>query len=183
MTEQEIFSKVKSSYERGRVWLASVGVLPVVLLYLMAWSTMGHHSRLSLFSAVLVLVLGSVLIWRGERWRDSWHYGVLAGSVSVVTPFLVHVAQKLFPFLDLHVGGAVCVIACVIMGSIAGAFVGGKLAVGKLSWLGLTCGSVVSGLTALMGCHLLGYIGVVVTVGAVWAVGVPFKVFYSPATS
>jgi hypothetical protein len=152
----ELKNRARRAYELGRVRGAVIGILPIVVIAMVA----GFVDRMwtpVYYAGPPLLAIAAFLLWRGR------HYGraVLPGVAAGVVPF---VAMQIARASGHACAGpacySVCVPACVIGGAIAGVIIArvAKRSTAPLgSW---AAGGVVAALTGALGCACIGIFGV-----------------------
>lgn len=116
----ELREQARAAYERGRLRLAALWVLPVLALTVVAvW--LGSSPTLEVALGVGAASAAVGMAWRGRDLGAAVGPGLMAGSIGFVAPLLGRGAGL------VHLGcGAT--LECVLTCSIAGVIAGGLLA-------------------------------------------------------
>lgn len=146
---------VRFSYELGRLRLALLGVVPVLVIVLLA-TFFTHRPVSALGFGFAALVSGAWMLWYGRDPQKAVLPGVAAGSIPLVLALCANHVHACGP----NGCTTLCVPACTIGGAVAGlvvAVVGSRRKAGLWFWLSA---SALALLTGAMGCACIGYSGV-----------------------
>lgn len=148
-------AEVRTAYERGRVRDALIGVLPIVVVIILAGLVDGAWTPALCAGPPLLLGAG-VLLWRGRHFGRAVLPGVAAG---VVPFFAMQVARASGHACAGTACYSVCVPTCVLGGAAAGILLTqmSKRSTAPLaSW---AAGGVMAALTGALGCACVGTFG------------------------
>lgn len=148
--------RVRRSYEWSRVRRAVLGVVPLILVVLIA-AWVGPRPGSTILIGSVAAVWGALLLWYGRDLRRAVLPGVAAGLIPLTFALCANLVGHVCTGNRCV---AWCVPACVLGGLTAGlavAAVGHRGRHGAAFWLS-TSGLAV--LTGAMGCACVGYSGV-----------------------
>jgi hypothetical protein len=146
--------RARVAYERGRLRLALLGVLPVALVMLVA-VVFGHRPTSALGFGCATAALGAAMLWYG---RDPQR-AVLPGIAAGLVPMLLALCANRWHACGVDGCVSYCVPACTVGGIVAGlavAAVGNRRRAGGWFWVSASALAV---LTGSMGCSCVGYSG------------------------
>lgn len=148
--------RARWAYERGRLRLAFFGVVPIILIVMIA-SLLTHGPISTPSFGLIAVTLSAAMLWYGRDPQKAVLPGVAAGLIPLV-----------FALSSSHLHGCgangcntLCLPACSLGGLIAGLFVawvGNRLKAGMGFWLS---SSLLALLTGAMGCTCVGNSGIV----------------------
>ncbi|MCI0407025.1 MAG: hypothetical protein L0191_00455 [Acidobacteria bacterium] len=156
--ESRLEARSRRAYEVGRLTHAVLRVSPLVPL--MALALLGcspSHEVLACAGTLLLVV--TLLFWRGQEWSVGVAPGIAAGLVPMLFPIII------------QVGGHLCLPgSCLLLpaGCAAGGLLGGSLLgiaaprprAGRMTPFIVACS--VAGLMGAVGCLLYGLVGLAV---------------------
>jgi hypothetical protein len=166
-----LLGRARSAYERGRIvhalrgaWLA----LPMVAFSM----TMSHRPELSLGAGVPLIVLALALRYRGGPTGRAVLPALIAGLVPLLLPMIMRMGGH------CCIAGAcwpVCMIGCILGGVTAGLMIGFGSALERESrGAYLVAATLISGLSGVLGCAIVGAAGMagmlLAVVAASWPV-------------
>jgi len=151
----QVRRRVRVAYEIGRLRLALLGILPVILIVALA-ACFSHRPMSALWLGVATVTVGATMLWYGREPQRAVLPGIAAGLVPLALALCAN---------HVHVCGidgcsSLCVPACALGGVIAGlgvASVGNRRRAGAGFWLSA---SGLALLTGAMGCACVGYAGI-----------------------
>jgi hypothetical protein len=166
-----LLSRARIAYERGRVihalraaWLA----LPMVALSL----SLTHRPELSLGAGALLVLLALGLRVRGGAGGRAVMPALTAGLVPLLLPMIMRMGGH------CCIAGAcwpVCMIGCILGGAAAGLMIGFASALereGRGAFL--VAATMISGLSGMLGCAIVGAAGMagmlLAVIAAAWPV-------------
>lgn len=147
--------RVRFAYEMGRLRLALLGILPVILIVAIA-ASVNYRPMPALWLGVATVIIGATMLWYGREPQRAVLPGITAGLV----PLVLALCANHFHACGLDGCSTLCVPACVLGGVVAGiaiASVGNQRRAGVGFWLSA---SGLALLTGAMGCACLGYSGI-----------------------
>lgn len=142
------------AYEIGRLRLALLGMVPVVIIVAFA-SAFTHRLTSTLWLGVATLAVGAGMLWYGRDPQRAVLPGISAGLVPLVLALGANYVRACGP----DGCSTLCVPACALGGAIAGLAValwGNRRRAGARFWLPA---SGLALLTGSMGCACVGYSG------------------------
>lgn len=151
----QIQRRVRLAYEFGRMRLALLGILPVVLIVAVA-ASIGHRPMSALWLGVATVTISATMLWYGREPQRAVLPGIAAGLVPLVLALCANHVHMCGP----EGCSTLCVPACALGGVVAGlavARVGNQRRAGPVFWLSA---SGLALLTGAMGCACIGYSGV-----------------------
>ncbi len=162
--------RARRAYERGRV-LGALRRAPLPLLLACVAAAVCPYPALALGCGILLVVVFTVCLWRGEGAHEGAFAGLLAGSAVLLVPLLLTLAGH------ACFSGAcwpVCRPGCIAAGLIAGLAVGaGATRRRHLVFARILAGAVVTLLVAVPACAFAGLFGILGMVAAFAATSVP----------
>ena len=156
--EARLEARSRRSYEMGRLTHAGIRVLPLVPL--MALALLGcspSHEVIACAGSLLVVV--TLLLWRGQEWEMGVGPGIAAGLVPLLFPICVQAVGHLcLP------GSCLLLPTVCAAGGLLGGFLLGVVAprprIGRMIPFIVAC--VVACLMGAVGCLLYGLVGLAV---------------------
>jgi hypothetical protein len=163
-------SRARRAYELAR-WRQALRVAPVVLaMGGLSWTVAGN-ALLTAWAGVGLLVVAVTLRWRGQVWGRAVMPGLLAGSAPLLLPPLLRSAGY------CCIGNncwSFCMLGCTLGGALAGIAIGVASAAEKEERPKfLLAAALLSGLTGVLGCAMMGAAGIAGMVTAVILSSVP----------
>jgi len=152
---EQIQRRLRVAYEFGRLRLALVGILPVLVIVAIA-ASVTHRPMSALWLGVATVTIGATMLWYGREPQRAVLPGIAAGLV----PLVLALRANHIHACGLDGCSTLCVPACALGGVVAGlaiASVGNQRRAGPLFWLSA---SGLALLTGAMGCACVGYSGI-----------------------
>jgi hypothetical protein len=148
--------RLRFAYELGRLRLSVLGVLPVVLVVVVA-VLVSHRPGSALAFGVLTVLAGGIMLFYGRDPQRAVLPGVAAGLIPLTAALCANQVHHCGP----DGCTSFCLPACVAGGIVAGlvvASVGHRRKASPGFWVSATG---IALLTGAMGCTCVGYSGVV----------------------
>jgi hypothetical protein len=175
-----LLGRARSAYERGRLvhalraaWLA----LPMVAFSL----TLAHRPQLSLSAGALLIVLAFALRYRGGPSGRAVMPALIAGLVPLLLPMIMRMGGHC---CVAGVCWPVCMIGCILGGVTAGLMIGFASALERESrGAFLIAATLISGLSGVLGCAIVGAAGMAGMMLAVIAASWPVAMIARPRST
>lgn len=152
-----VFAQAGAAYERGRIKWAALSSLPMAFIPVASFAV-GHRLGSSVALGVALLVMSTLLLWRGQ----ALGRGVGAGLKAGLVPLVFSHTANLYGHICTESGcTSLCVPACILGGVIAGVIVARSAARSAMPVQTLTSGAAIACLVGAFGCACVGFGGMV----------------------
>jgi hypothetical protein len=151
----QLQKRVRRAYEFARLRQAALGMVPVVVIVVLA-TCFTHRPMSAIVFGTVAVISGLLMLWFGREAQKAVLPGIAAGVVPLVFALCANYVHS----CGMHGCSTWCVPACALGGVVAGlavAGMGNQRRAGPLFWVSA------SGLALLigaMGCSCVGYSGV-----------------------
>jgi len=156
MSPDQVFRSASAAYERGRMRSAIVSALPLIVVPLASFA-IGQRLVSTIVLGAMLLLLGVLLLWRGQELSRGLATGLKAGLVPLV---LAHGAS-LYGHVCTPAGcTSLCLPACALGGVTAGLIVALAAARSVAPVRVLGSGVATAWLVGAFGCSCVGFSGI-----------------------
>lgn len=156
MTHERLFQSATAAYERGRFRWAALSALPMAVIPLASFA-IGQRLASSVGLGAALLVIGAVMLWRGQALGRGLSAGLKAGLVPLV---LSHGAALYGHVCTPSGCTSLCVPACALGGVTAGLIVAFSAARSTAPIPVLASGAATACLVGAFGCSCVGFSGI-----------------------